>query len=87
MQTDSKDLHVQPKSWDGDVIKIQGPGCFATRNPPVVIHVITGRSILASAFQYFTKFFLETIVKTIMLSLTWKEKFSIKMALEGLPYP
>ena len=87
MQKDSKDLHVQPKSWDVHVIKIQGPGCFATRNPLVVIHVITGCSILASAFQYFTKFFLETIVKIIMLSLTWKEKFSIKMALEGLPYP
>ena len=38
MQTDSKDLHVQPKSWDVYAIKIQGPGCFATRNPLVVIY-------------------------------------------------
>ena len=88
MQKDSKDLHVQPKSWDVHVIKIQGPGCFATRNPPVVIYVITGSSIWrVYNFQYFTKFFLEIIVKIIMLSLTWKEKFSIKMALEGLPHP
>ena len=71
-----------------NVIKIQGPGCFATRNPPVVIYVITGSSIWrVYNFQYFTKFFLEIIVKIIMLSLTWKEKFSIKMALEGLPHP
>ena len=33
-------------------------------------------------FQYFTNFFLENIVKVIMLSLTGKKK-----ALEGLPYP
>ena len=39
MQKDSKDLHVQPKSWDVYVIKIQRPGCFATRNPLVVIYV------------------------------------------------
>ena len=49
------------------MIKIQGPGFFATRNPPVVIHVIINWLFnLASAFQYFTKFFLETIVKIIL---------------------
>ena len=41
MQTDSKDLHVHPKLRDVYAIKIQGPGCFATRNLPVVIYVMT----------------------------------------------
>ena len=45
MQTDSKDLHVQPKLRDVYAIKIQGPGCFATRNPLIVIHAIIGSSI------------------------------------------
>ena len=38
MQRDSKDLHVQPKSGD-DYAIIQGPACFATRNPMRVIYV------------------------------------------------
>ena len=41
MQTDSKDLHVHPKLRDVYAIKIQGSGCFATRNLPVVICVMT----------------------------------------------
>ena len=39
---------------------------------------------LEKAIQYFAKFFLETIVKIIVLSLT---NFQKKMALKGLPYP
>ena len=38
------------------MIKIQGPGFFATRNPPVVIHVITGSSIWRVYFNILPNF-------------------------------
>lgn len=39
MQTDSNDLHVQPKSGDFYAIGIEGTECFPTRNPSGVIYV------------------------------------------------
>lgn len=78
----STDLNVQLKSGNVYMIEIQGPGSFAARNPlDVFVYNFC-------AFPYFMRFFLETIVKIIIVSLRWKKFLKWKKwALKGLPYP
>lgn len=85
--TGSKNHQVWPKSGDVYATEIQGPGCFATikqfESILGKIHTLASwriqfenglLKITRVCFNILQKIFLETTVKIVMHSLTWKNK-------------